>query len=558
MCFKRLFLVFIFCMVAAVQLSAQNYFCKQVSLSFKQVSLQTVLNSISQQTSIVFSFDPTKVDLGKKVTVELKNKSVEEALPHVLDQGSLRYRSNGKFAILLPAGGKEAVRPGVLPVVNNLQPVPVPTPSPVREQYCYQAIDPLGIYLLVSSGDTVSVCHSLVTNMNTDMQTKTISPLKVSSNAANLSTTLRKQLALVVAALSMFQATAQTSKDVAIPERVKVYRPAFCVEAPVARPAQITFINPLGSDWKSTKNNTYNLSLNLVGGVNAGVSGAEFAGIYNITHGNMSGVQFAGLFNTNSCSVTGAQFAGLLNYARKGSASIQASGLYNRSDQGARVQIAGLTNQAPESKTGVQIAGFLNTADTAQTQIAVVNTLRHGGFQLGLVNIRDTTDAVMLGLVNIAKKGGLIEVELAGGFAQLLESNISLRTGSEKLYAILSLGHTFSSSSTPEFWGYGFGLGTTFRLQEKWRLNLEVLSIQLANKHFNTSFYNQLIQLRLVAAYRIAKRFSLFAGPSFNLLIANNSIENPLRQDAPYTIINSTGSRNRVQGWIGVTAGVRF
>lgn len=538
-------LIIIFCLLVPMQLSAQSYFAKHVNLSFRQAPLQAVLNTISKQTGIVFSFDPAKVNVQRKITVEVKDLSAEEALSRLFNGHNLAYEQKGKFAILRTEIPNQATSYGAEPVKMKaaLSDLVVNTP---RELYVYHPIEPLKNTKIASIPATAKTNPKL---------------------ARKQSTVLREEIALLLAGLNASQISAQISDEVHRPATVKVEKPRFCVESPVAQPAQLTFINPLGTDWMATKNNTYVLSLNMLGGVTAGVSGVEFGGLYNINRGEMSGVQFAGLLNTNTCSVSGLQFAGLFNYARHGNPQLQVAGLYNRSEKGAKAQLAGIANQAPDGTANVQIAGIFNTVDSMSTQISLVNVAHRGGFQAGLVNIRDTADGMMLGLLNIAKKGGLIEVELAGGFAQLLESTISLRTGIQKFYSILSVGHSFNRTSSPEFWGVGAGFGTSFKIDERWKMNLEAVTFSLADKHFKFDFtkedddegtFNSLLQVRPIVTYQVAKHFKVFAGPSFNVLVSTNSDDNLLRMDAPYTIFKSDGSKNKVQGWIGIAAGVRF
>lgn len=227
------------------------------------------------------------------------------------------------------------------------------------------------------------------------------------------------------------------------------------------RPAQITFITPLGTNGSASAEITNNFSLNLLVGVSGGVHGFELGGLINQVRGNVTGGQFAGLgnfaggyvsgmqlgglYNMSYGEVTGAQFAGFGNYHKGRLKGMSLAGLYNISKDyatGAQFsgilnmvngplkgfqlsgitninqgvtrghQYTGLFNYSRESLYGVQIAGLMNQSSHEMSgfQAAGLLNLHKGsssGFQLaGLTNIgtRDMKGVQITGLTNIASR----------------------------------------------------------------------------------------------------------------------------------------------------------
>lgn len=312
---------------------------------------------------------------------------------------------------------------------------------------------------------------------------------------------------------------------------------------------------------------------NMTGGQ---VTGVQAAGIVNLTGGQVTGVQAAGIGNHTGGSLSGIQAAGIYNYATSSHESLQAAGIVNLSLKGSGVQMAGITNlvasegvkfqaagiaNLSKGTANVQIAGVANLADTAYCQIGVVNVVRARSFQLGLVNVRDSADGVMLGLVNIVKQkeGRVLELEVAGG--EFINAMVSFRSGTRKLYGIIGMGGSFRD----DFISSAAGLGTSVTLGQRAALNFELIQHNLFahydrdSKRFrgHSDYLNMLSQVRILAEVKLANHLKLFAGPVLNYYIARNTEANSLLTSAPYSIWNRDG-RFRQEAWVGFSAGLRF
>lgn len=297
-------------------------------------------------------------------------------------------------------------------------------------------------------------------------------------------------------------------------------------------PIQVSFVYPLGSSGRKSIEKTYYLSLNMIGGRVGGVKGVELGGVFNINIQSTAGIQAAGVFNKTAKSKGAFQLAGFLNAISEGSTSLQAAGIANYS----------------KGNTKIQAAGVLNKADGSSTQLAPVNITRKGGLQVGIVNVRDTTDGWMIGMLNIVKKGGLLEIELAGG--DFIVASASLRTGLNQLYSIISIG-VCSPSKT---YAQGFGLGTRVYTKSRWSGNIEVVFNGLNSKNTTENNFGALLQAKAAISYRLTNTYTLFVAPSLNTYLASEGSAAP----PSYSFWNSKNSKGESAMWLGFHAGIRF
>jgi hypothetical protein len=522
---------------------------REVSLAVHNKRYKEVFRTITAQTGAVFSYDSQWFDDTQKVSVQ-QTASLAVALRALLPPG-VAYKVRGTHIILQKTKHTPpAHRPAPPPEERLLRLPPEVRPSTISTLRKTDTLPPVQrISPPTHSGNRPPACHSSVNFKTHDDMKKQITTW------------------LLACAATWSSAAAQPHTP-----------------PPPDKAVQFTFVYPLGIWGVNTARYVHSFSLNALGGVMGGVHGAAFGGAFNINRGELhgaqlagvfnhtkglaSGVQAAGVFNAAGGQVQGVQAAGVFNYARanggvqlagvcniadSGRGAVQAAGVLNVSGGGTSVQLAGVLNGTGR-KTAVQAAGVLNYADTATVQLAgVLNVLGRGGFQMGLVNVRDTADGLMLGLINIAKQGGLLEGEIAGG--ELLPVTVGVRSGTERLYAILAFGWCPES----DCWSYACGLGTTFRLTRRLGVNLELVHHTLVDdKLFSMTETNLLEQVRPLVYFKLAKHFKVFAGPTLNLYIANNTPNNPLQMRVPYTLYSHYGKKTKLEGWIGGTLGMRF
>jgi TonB-linked outer membrane protein, SusC/RagA family len=97
-----------------------------VSLSVKNESLQEVLRSIKKQTDYVFFAKASLLKKGKKVTLDLKNASITEALNACFKNQPFTYSIDGKIIVIEPVSARTVttIKP-ITPVneTDNMQPL---------------------------------------------------------------------------------------------------------------------------------------------------------------------------------------------------------------------------------------------------------------------------------------------------------------------------------------------------------------------------------------------------------------------------------------------------
>jgi hypothetical protein len=343
------------------------------------------------------------------------------------------------------------------------------------------------------------------------------------------------------------------------------------------RPFQVSFVTPLGTNGIDAFKITNKVSLNILVGVSKGLDGFEAGGLVNVVLKDVKGVQFAGFSNVVVGSVKGSQFAGYANYCGsdfKGAAfagfcnfnlgelhGSQIAGAFNFNKNGGKgLQLAGHTNVTLGNFKGTQIAGFSNFATGNIEGNQVSGFLNYAkkvkGVQLGFINIADSVDGASIGFLNFVKNG-IHQIEFSGD--ELFYANLSYRMGSTRFYNIFSLG--LQPGSKENAWQFGYGAGTSFKVKGKLRSDLSLTAhhVSTGNFYFGTS---ELCRLYAGLEYRIAKKFSIAAGPTFNLYVSDTLLPDYLSKQKdliPYHMIDHTNSNDfNIKGWIGGRVALRF
>lgn len=92
---KFIFLSF-FLTVVAIQATAQ-----EVTLSYENVPLERILNSIRQQTNLALVFSEQLVDVNRKISIDVNSVNIEDALQLLLRGTNLSYEINNDKLYLL-------------------------------------------------------------------------------------------------------------------------------------------------------------------------------------------------------------------------------------------------------------------------------------------------------------------------------------------------------------------------------------------------------------------------------------------------------------------------
>ena len=295
------------------------------------------------------------------------------------------------------------------------------------------------------------------------------------------------------------------------------------------RTFQLSLLSPLGTNGVSSGQVTNKVSVNLVGGHSYANKGFEFGSVYNVNLGYTSGFQFAGVVNYTNESRNAAQFAGVTNISRSGKTPFQFAGVLNVADNVSGLQFSGVVNVAKEVR----------------------------GVQFGVVNYSDTCSGVPVGIFNIVKHGGKQEFEV--GVSDAFNTYASFKLGVDRLYTIFSAGVNFLHSEP--IYGVGMGWGTDISWKKTgWANQIEAVGYYITEDGKFQLGTNVLAQLKFTFSKQIRPHFKVFAGPTLNLTVSdhvNNETGVIGSSLKPYSIFHTNGN-TAVNGWAGLTAGVRF
>lgn len=358
-----------------------------------------------------------------------------------------------------------------------------------------------------------------------------------------------------------------------------------------SKPFQFTFLYPLGTNGHSAEKYSNDISLNLLGGYNGGVTAMELGAFINVNKGNVNGFQGAGFTNVNlgktngvqvagfynqSDEFSGGQFAGFLNLNNDNSSGFMGAGFLNivhgkmKGWQGAGfvnlttknltgVQVAGFGNFSRESVDGAQLAGFINFAkDIKGVQVSgfINKAQKVKGVQIGFLNVADSVDGVPVGFLSIVKHG-YYRFEL--GASESLFANASFKIGVPHFYNIFTAGYKQTENDT--YWSYGYGVGTLIELGSKVNLNIDAISQQVNENEWHTDKVNLLNTLKLNFSYKLTDRFEIVAGPSYNVMVTEFDFREGIGAKStfvPWSFYDKNHDEVNVKMFAGFNAAIRF
>lgn len=609
---------FLFCFFISLHLSAQTIppLDRVISVDIRNATLDNALRQISRAGRFEFSYDPTRIDGNTSITLRLTNAPVREVLNRVF-LNRVTFKSRGNHIILVRVDPPESAPKSFLLdgyILDEQTGERIARASIFEKTTLASTVsNPFGYYKLqlptgltnvrldvrkqAYLGETVlirsRVSHAVNIRMTplppttpSSIQTLPIrvtedtmrsaepplASVSVEAPAPMLDSTAHQPLSVVDkgwASISKFFVSAQqTIHDINL-NRDTLYRDW-----------QVSFVPFLGTNGRLSGRISNRFSVNMLMGYSFGVrafevgglmnlvrtdvDGFQAAGLANVIGGHVDGVQAAGLINYTNHTVKGAQLAGLINSAGRSVTGAQLAGLINYANQGVQGgQVAGLINLSGRSVNGIQLAGLVNVArgEVRGLQISgVLNVAQRvtNGPQIGLINLADTVGSVPIGLLSFVRKGGYKRVEIAANEVNLL--NVTFRTGVQRLYNILTAGHSFDRIGSPRL-SAGYGLGMAFRVSKATLFNLELIDQHLF--YFDRTYpedWNNHIRLNTLIETRFGNHLALAFGPSANWYFSNDNRPIPLLQPEILLVSDQPANfRNtRHWGWIGCQVGLRF
>ncbi len=299
------------------------------------------------------------------------------------------------------------------------------------------------------------------------------------------------------------------------------------------------------------------------------LTGFQASGIFNLTR-EMSGFQGAGIADVALGSLTGFQGSGIAGVALGDVKGFQGAGIATVSRSATGFQSAGISSVALGDVKGFQGAGIASVAkgDVRGLQaagIANVSTGEVTGAQIGLINYGTRVRGAQIGLINIAAKEmkgatvGMINYAGDGVFAPTFWMsdgsllNLGMKMGSRHVYGLFGCGaHPIQERRL----SWIVGIGGHLELGSGFWMELDLLhnALRREDRPWNDYEIDSLEQARLNAGYRFGDQFSVYLGPSLNLLISEARDEAGVIPD----VFSRDHDDTRVALSFGMTAGIQW
>ncbi|MGD9976703.1 MAG: carboxypeptidase-like regulatory domain-containing protein [Bacteroidales bacterium] len=604
---KKIFLLFLI-LILTINLKSQNSSVppleREVTLSISNESVPFVLNAISQQTAVVFSYSPNVISPTNKISIGVRAKSVRHTL-NTIFTGTVKYKVRGKYIILQKnddVAKEEVVVEGYL---YDSQTGDKLTNATVynKEQMVSTITDEYGYFKLEVPTDTPNPELKVSKEGYTDTL---FTPISGNRNYVNIELSTKQKLAETP--LFIEPRLEEEKHRIKMPEWLipnKLLINTKNISDTLFSKFQFSLIPFVSTNkllsGKTVNDYSFNMTVGYVQGVRkvelGGIASivredagfCQLAGVANVVGGLAYGFQGAGTFNAVK-EMSGIQAAGVINFVLKDAdyiqlggtgnfvggefTGVQVAGIFNISSGLSGVQVGGVTNLTGEAE-GVQVAGVLNhTKKIVGTQVAgVINNTDSldgvqvtgvfnraayfKGYQIAVINYADSCDGIPFGLFNFVRKG-YHKIELSAD--EVFYSNVAFRSGVKKFHSIVSVGLRPENLDNP-VWMFGYGLGTTLGKSYKYLFDIDLTAHQVMKGSYFAS-KNSLYRLTLGLDRKISPKTSITFGLTYNIYVTDTELKyysDTFSSLVPYSFTNSTSSNgNSTKTWVGGKIGIRF
>lgn len=578
---KLLPLLFLLC--AASAFAQTPYLERPVTIKYGTQTYSEIFRSISTQTGVVFSYT-TSFDSQRKITVQYAKSPLRIVLNDLFRENGCTYKLKGKYVIITCKAEKPKPAPDLrlsgyiydaydstllasssVYIRQNKQ-------SAVTNDYGYFSLTvPRGQDALAVSIAKEEYHDTTIVLRSKSQQTTITVYLRPKQQA-----TVHADSTQITVIIDSVPQTAQLPANFKppVPRRTNVLDRFTRTGSNMRNISDTFFTNysfsfvpPLSTNRLLSVNTVNNYSLNLLAGYSKGINVMEIGGLANIDNGDVRWVQIGGLINLVSGSVTGVQVGGIANVTGSHTSGVQVGGIANVnrgnveflqiggisntvfgtftglqiggianvvSQKTTGMQLAGITNLAYKGVEGFQLAGIANITDTIRGfQLAGIANManyidgfqlagivnRAGyvkGGQLALINVADSVKGVPFGLISVVRNG-YHKLELAAD--EQFIATFGVRTGVDLLHNIFFAG--LQPTGSRKIWTVGYGLGSAMRMGRNLYLSFDVTGQQVQFTSTSDLRLNLLSKAYLGLEWRLAKKFSISAGPTFNLLTAD-------------------------------------
>jgi hypothetical protein len=528
-----IFLAIIMLSLAGQRLSAQTLLGLNISIHIKNKPLGVVLKTMEEKGKFNFSYNSNILKPDSLITLDADNWTIKEVLDHML-MWRFEYKEATDFIILryaplqlnlvtekMATEGEEYIINGF--VVNEHTGRKLRNASVYERSLLQSALtDAAGFFELRLRNNGGQIQLTISKELYKDT---TITFLR----DVNVSRVLNKS-ALYYALNDDMDGIETTSLGKLFISTRQAIQSANLGSIIANAPFQASAIPNVSTHGAMNGQIVNTVSLNAIGGYNAGVDGVEFGIIFNLDRGNVRSFQFAGVFNVVGGSVSGVQIGGLYNNVLGNVEGTQLAILHNSVKRNLRgiqlslynhvrgkvsgIQVAPVGNIANKNVDGFQIGGIGNVAHQKFSGIQLGGLFNYAknlrGVQIGLVNIADTSNGFSLGLINIVKNG-YHKVTLSAN--ETMQANLSLKSGSKNFYTIYTGGVRLNDGG--RIYGFGMGFGNELALGKRFAFNPELSSRYLYQGTWR--YANFLNRFDANLNIKLTKGLMLIGGPSVNL-----------------------------------------
>lgn len=461
----RKLLTFIFLLYLS-QSFAQNIppLERVITIKINNEKLDNALKMISGAGNFSFSYNPSEIEINRRVAVSAQNQPVREVLNTVLGN-SATFRNRGNYIILKK--NEEELKKDffVMGYVSDGETglkiekasvyEPITLASAVTNEYGYyrlkvsSALAKVNIQVRKQNyrHEDLTIKNRTNTTLNVSLlpikpvisvAVKELSPIAIKKDTLPLKKIdsippFQVELPVITKNDTVIKAPTKLNKidyetywndtrdallythrqitDWLITTRQNIH--IDNIGDTIYRPAQVSLLPFIGTNHYLSGNVINDYSFNLIAGYSLGVRKLELGGFMNLVRGKVDGIQVAGFANLVGETVKGFQGSGFVNIVGQSAYGLQAAGFGNlvfRNFSG--VQGAGFANVVlNNTRSSIQGAGFGNViwGSGSGVQAAGFGNAVGGNFKgvqiAGFVNhVEETLSGAQIGVINNAHR----------------------------------------------------------------------------------------------------------------------------------------------------------
>ena len=419
---------------------------RNVSIVYKEQTLKDILNDLSKRFGISISYSSDQVPLNKKISIDLRDISLSQALDQIFQETDVVYIELNDQIVLkrkkseqtpapvkaqsVPDAGASLDNGAALTIVKRPE-EPVITLNDIPETPFFKPEE------VVIEVDNKEALREEFVKEQTRIYQDFFSAQDTSKflTGKALKRDLKTAIRLLENKVKQLSDSLDKEKRKHPGDHEGVYEADASAGIPEdsgsstlkETPVQITFVYPLGTNGRQSPEYLNRFSLNILSGNNGGVKGAEVGSLVNLIHKDVHGSQIAGLVNLDKGSFKGAQLAGIANLVGQNVKGFQAAGIANlnkKRTQGAH--FAGIVNMTGDTSSVFQASGVLSYSHGSNIggQFSGVSSISKGSLvgpqAAGVVNIvhGNAKGAQAAGVINLTTKNQIgAQIAGVGNFA---------------------------------------------------------------------------------------------------------------------------------------------